>query len=252
VTLYFSAGYYSTYQAIELDSLRWAIEQMPKRYRLASLAAWLLAAARMLNGPGHTAQHLRPTSEAAYQRMRRVFRRSAYDTFFASLTDLQPLGTPQWRAKSRVFNAEAHELLRSIDPAQIAVVYADPPYTRDQYSRFYHVYETLCRYDYPGAKGRGRVHDAPRPKSRYSRASTVVEAFIEFFELMKRIAKPLVLSYPSHGLLHTRGSSPLRLAEPWFRLESHVTLNHVHSTLGASKGSSRNPVVEHIYSFVPR
>ena len=31
----------------------------------------------------------------------------------------------------------------------VAVIYADPPYTRDHYSRFYHVLETLCLRDCP-------------------------------------------------------------------------------------------------------
>ena len=28
-----------------------------------------------------------------------------------------------------------------------AIIYADPPYTDDQYSRFYHLYETALLYD---------------------------------------------------------------------------------------------------------
>lgn len=29
------------------------------------------------------------------------------------------------------------------------VVYADPPYTRDHYSRYYHTFETICLRDVP-------------------------------------------------------------------------------------------------------
>lgn len=36
-------------------------------------------------------------------------------------------------------------------------VYLDAPYTRDEYSRYYHVLETLVRYGYPASIGRGRV-----------------------------------------------------------------------------------------------
>jgi len=36
-------------------------------------------------------------------------------------------------------------------------VYLDPPYTRDEYSRYYHVLETLVRYDYPLVQGKPSI-----------------------------------------------------------------------------------------------
>lgn len=36
-------------------------------------------------------------------------------------------------------------------------VYVDPPYTRDEYSRYYHVLETLVRYESQGVSGKGRL-----------------------------------------------------------------------------------------------
>jgi hypothetical protein len=36
-------------------------------------------------------------------------------------------------------------------------VYLDPPYTRDEYSRYYHVLETLVRYDYPHVAGKPSI-----------------------------------------------------------------------------------------------
>ncbi|WP_239508159.1 DNA adenine methylase, partial [Proteus mirabilis] len=36
------------------------------------------------------------------------------------------------------------------------MVYADPPYTSVQYSRYYHVLNVLTDYDYPVCEGPGR------------------------------------------------------------------------------------------------
>lgn len=252
VTLYFSAGYFSTRQALELDSLRAAIEELSSRQRLVASAAWLLTAGRLINGPGHAAQYLRPNTEQSFWRMRRLFERETWEVFQACLNEVRPIGSAEWRKRSRVFQCDAHDLLRSLPPSAFDIVYADPPYTRDQYSRFYHVYETLCRYDYPGAHGKGRTPKTQRPKSRYSRSAFVADAFRELFFLMSRLGKPLILSYPSEGLLHRRGVSPPDLAREWLRLVNHERFDHQHSTLGGSKGRSRHYVQEHLYTFLPR
>src|SRR5207253_2965645 len=76
-----------------------------------------------------------------------------------------PLGSAAWRARNRVLCTNALTLWSDLDAAQLrgAVIYADPPYSKDHYSRYYHVLETLVRYDYPSAAGAGRY----RP-DRYS------------------------------------------------------------------------------------
>ena len=48
-----------------------------------------------------------------------------------------------------------------------AVVYADPPYTSDHYSRYCDLYETLILYDYPLSEATGRY----RPDGFFSRFS---------------------------------------------------------------------------------
>lgn len=39
------------------------------------------------------------------------------------------------------------------------VVYLDAPYKREEYSRYYHVLETLISYNYPSAIGKGKIPD---------------------------------------------------------------------------------------------
>ena len=252
VTLHFSAGYFSTTQAIELDAIRAAINSAPAIVKTHGLASWLLTAARLVNSPGHTAQYLRPNSHDTYRRIKRTFDRSAWSVFGESLSQIQPLGTPVWRRTCQVFNAEAIQLLRRFHPGTLGVVYADPPYTKDQYSRFYHVFETMTRYDFPGARGRGRTPYSVRPMSAFSRAREVGIAFVELFEQCSRLRVPVVLSYPADGLLTTRGLSVADVASRWYRLESVCAISREHSTLGASKGAAQVRTNERIFTFLPR
>lgn len=50
----------------------------------------------------------------------------------------------------QIFREDANKLARRID---CDVVYIDPPYNSRQYSRFYHVYETLVKWDKPALFG---------------------------------------------------------------------------------------------------
>jgi len=47
--------------------------------------------------------------------------------------------------QNRVEVSDALSLLKSSRVSSVTAVYADPPYTKDQYSRYYHVYETMYR-----------------------------------------------------------------------------------------------------------
>lgn len=90
---------------------------------------------------------------------------------------------------------------------ECSVVYADPPYTRDHYSRFYHVLETMCLRDNPVTSkvtrngqsliSRG-VYRKDRHQSPFCIRSTALAAFEALFEGCKRQNLPLVLSYSPH------------------------------------------------------
>ena len=127
------------------------------------------------------------------------------------------------------------------------MVYADPPYTTDQYSRYYHLYETLLLYDYPEAVGVGRYRP-DRSVSSFSLASAVAESMERLIRGAAAIESDLVLSYPTHGLL---GDSRMWLSEMmkkhYHRVPEIVEVAHQHSTMGASKGDAKNIVTEVVY-----
>lgn len=246
-SLYFSAGYLSLQQAIELDALRSAIDaEVGEASRDWAIAAWIAAASVLLNAPGHTAQHLWPNSGAAHQRIVRTWRRSIWAEFELALDRVELVGTSAWRAQNEVRVSDALELVASDELNDVGVVYADPPYTKDQYSRFYHLYETLYRYDYPDALGAGRVR-SDRFSTGFSLKSQVRASFHDLCRSVARLGAPLVVSYPSNGLLQQTGVSPDAIARQYF---NNVTIDSIearHSTMGASAGSSKKAATENLY-----
>lgn len=53
--------------------------------------------------------------------------------------------------KSKVFNQDMSALLKNseFNQQRIKLIYADPPYTDMQYSRYYHLLNVAAKYDYP-------------------------------------------------------------------------------------------------------
>ena len=86
----------------------------------------------------------------------------------------------------------------------IKIVYADPPYTRDHYSRFYHCLETISMKDYPvvsktnigGLEKLSRgLYRQDRHQSDFCIKSKAPEAFNELFYKVSKKNKILLLSY---------------------------------------------------------
>lgn len=249
---YFSAGYWSLRQAIHIDALRYAIDaiSLSAGDRDWALAAWLSTAGRAINAPGHTAQYLKPNTKEAYRRIRRYWIRNMWETFQDELIDMRLVGTEGWRSRNTVEVGDALALLRSGRLADVSVVYADPPYTKDQYSRYYHVYETIYKYDYPSAEGLGRVR-SDRFSSVFCLKAQVEKSFSDLFMAISSLGVPLVLSYPSDGLLSRTGNSVLGIGDQSMKLKTTESFGASHSTLGASKGLKTKSATENLYVYLP-
>ena len=236
-TLYFSGGYFSTAQAIDLDALRCAIDSTASGAQHTRLiAAWLESAAAIINAPGHSAQYLKPTTVQVASRIKRQWARDVWDEFGNQLRTIERAGTRS--SRNRVTTMDALEFLGSTLSREVRGVYADPPYTRHDYSRYYHVYETLLRYDYPVSVGAGRYR-SPRRTSDFSRASRVSWAFNELSRRVAELQIPLIISYPDNGLLCQRGLRPETILLHHFRSVSRVRLRTAHSSLAGGPHSTK-------------
>lgn len=245
--LYFSSAYFSTRQAIALDATRYAIDTCVDPTDLdVALSAWLATASSIMNSPGHSAQFMKPSSESGYKRLHGQWKRDVWSTYADALSVFEPVGCREWRAGNRVFNRDARELLSDPDVELMGVAYADPPYTSDQYSRFYHVFETLYLYDFPESTGAGRYRSG-RHVSDFSLASKVVEAVEELAQALASRGCPLVLSYPSNGLLCSRGEELAHLLAASYPSIQCIEQDLDHSRMGSSGDASTKAAREHVY-----
>ena len=116
-------------------------------------------------------------------------------------------------------------------PDNVKTVYADPPYTRDHYSRYYHVLETLTLRDTPKISTvtiHGTTHVSngiyreDRHQSPFCIKSKAPEAFRKMFELTASTGRNLLLSYSPYD--ETKKTHPrvvtmqqlIALAEKYF------------------------------------
>ena len=88
----------------------------------------------------------------------------------------------------KIYQEDANTLARNI---HTDVLYMDPPYNSRQYSRFYHVYEVLVKWDKPQLSGTAR-----KPKPEHMSDYCRVKALDTFVDLVAHAdCKYIVVSY---------------------------------------------------------
>ncbi len=207
LTWYYGGVYFSYRQALELDALRHAARVLWGGERDQTAVAALMGTASDAASTigNHFAQPVQPrTADGTLKRnwvtsVMRSRQLSVFDEFKAWLARYALL--PPSTHRCIAVQADYLDTLTALGP-EVGVIYADPPYTRDHYSRFYHVLETIAMDDDPGVThGQGNsqpsrgLYRENRHQSPFSIRTQVVPAFRELFGHAKRLDVPLVLSY---------------------------------------------------------
>ncbi len=205
---HFGGTYFSFGQAAEIDVLLNQVSRLPSALQDVAKAAVLTTASQLVNTIGKQfAQPLRPREKGGspkktlYSLTSRDRTKNTFEIFKASLAKYQFLEASEFHHNA-VRSDYREFLVNSSD--RMGAVYADPPYTRDHYSRFYHVLETLALRDNPNIStnkqfgkvlpSRG-VYRLDRHQSPFCIRSLAPSAFSMLFELLAAKRVPLVLSY---------------------------------------------------------
>jgi 16S rRNA G966 N2-methylase RsmD len=213
ITRLYGGVYFSYRQAAELDGLIAAAGTMPPgRSQDTCLAAVLGAASEAVTSVGsHFAQPLRPRDKggepkiAALRAAAQKRTRNVAEIFAARLRRYGELPEPPFPA--RAVRSDFQTFLEE-GAGNPAVVYADPPYTRDHYSRFYHVLETIALGDSPAISevkvgdrstvSRG-LYREQRHQSPFCIRSQAPAAFESLFVGVRDLGAALVLSYSPYS-----------------------------------------------------
>jgi adenine-specific DNA methylase len=219
VSHYFGGTYFAYSQACHLDVLLEGVAGLPSKQRDTFLAAALSTASEIVNTIGKQfAQPIRPRRSdgrpkadlfelASRDRSVKVI--DIYESWLRRYLMIPRTGKPHL-----VIREDYREVLNRLK-GKVSVVYADPPYTRDHYSRYYHVLETMCLRDNPAVStvrlhnedclSRGMYRDH-RHQSPFCIHSKAPQAFASLFTGVRSLNVPLVLSYSPYE--ESNGSRP--------------------------------------------
>ena len=212
VLRHFGGSYFSFKQAAELDVILEMASKMPETIKTVMIAAALSTASELVNTVGKQfAQPIRPrdkdgnVKKSLYSQAARDRYKSTFDIYFGCLKKFSKTQTSLFNHKA--IKADYYDYLSS-SKFNESVVYADPPYTRDHYSRFYHVLETLALRDDPNIStntahgktlpSRG-IYRTNRHQSPFCIRSKAPVAFERLFSKVAARKVPLVLSYSPYA-----------------------------------------------------
>ena len=220
ISRYYGGVYFSYNQAVQIDVIMNAIRHYPNTAdKNVLLAALLSTTSDIACTVGkHFAQPIKARdSKGKIKKL--VYNKAIKDktvdvtTLFGEWLD-KYVSLPRGKYNNTIFQGDYMECLNML-PDNVRTVYADPPYTRDHYSRFYHVLETMALDDVPEIStvkihGSTHVSNGIYRKDRYQSPfcirSKAPKAFKEMFKAISSSGRNLLLSYSPYD--ETKESHP--------------------------------------------
>jgi len=226
LTKAYGGYYYSPFQAMSLDARR---NCLPSQWRTVTLAALIDGASSCAAAPGHTAQPF-STSDTALPHLASAW---AKDISLMSLKALERLSISKAKTTGEAVLSDALEFSKRLGENDLAFI--DPPYSEVQYSRFYHVLESIARGDVGSVKGVGRYPDIrERPQSKFSRQTQSDLAFDELMHSVSMAGAHAIVTFPSgkasNGL---SGKRVEEISDKYFKIKKRK-ITSLFSTLGGN------------------
>ena len=220
ITRYYGGVYFSYSQAVQIDVIMDAIRHYPDAAdKNVLLAALLSTTSDIACTVGkHFAQPIKARdSKGKIKKLvyNKAIKDKTVDVFelFEEWLD-KYVSLPKGKYNNMILQGDYMECLKTL-PDNVRTVYADPPYTRDHYSRFYHVLETMALDDVPEistVKIHGSTHVSngiyrkDRHQSPFCIRSKAPKAFEEMFMAISASGRNLLLSYSPYD--ETKESHP--------------------------------------------
>jgi adenine-specific DNA-methyltransferase len=222
----YGGHYFSPSQALTFDYM---IKFLPRKEpeKSVCLAAAISAASKCAASPGHTAQPFRATG-GGMKFLREAWSRDPISMAKRALEDICPRHA---RTLGDASVNDAMKITSKLKPTDLVVV--DPPYSNVQYSRFYHVLETIARGECKSVTGVGRYPPIQeRPQSEFSNKGQSRTALERLLRALAKVGATAIITFPageaSNGL---SGRIVINAACKWFDVEKQVVKGRF-STLG--------------------
>lgn len=208
VLRYFGGIYFSYSQSMKIDSILKQLKFIDPIYRDFFLASLLSTVSEIVNTVGKQfAQPIRPRNSSGEIKPslgKIVNRDRTLDVIEVYRKWVEKYSKIKITKFHNTIIKDDYSSALDLLPIDTKVVYADPPYTRDHYSRFYHVLETISIGDDPKIstmvlKGRTLLsrglYRQDRHQSPFCIRSQAPSAFETMFKKISERDMKLVLSY---------------------------------------------------------
>jgi adenine-specific DNA methylase len=258
-TSYFANVYFGFRQSIEIDSIRFAIDQLAdskdRAWALGALVTTCSAVA--LTYGGHFAQPvIRSPESITASNLARILEKRAMSVMHEFSIRFLNLAEESERTGHPVVALDGPwgKALQTLDCRlnNRTIVYVDAPYKREEYSRYYHVLETLCTYGYPDSTGLARIpskKSGARFQSEFftRSANRVIAAFAELICGIIDRRCICAWSYSDNGAIDPIDVIEAVRAKHSVRLHSFAT-PFAHKAQG---GSTQKSITEYLVLFLP-
>lgn len=220
ISRYYGGVYFSYKQAVEIDIILDAIHSfVPLKHRDLYLAALLSTASDIVDTVGkHFAQPLKARDTNG--KIKNVVYNKAVKDKTIDVITLYTDWLLKYKNLSKnnlshsTLQGDFEHCLKNL-PDNVRTIYADPPYTRDHYSRFYHVLETIALRDTPkistvtihgSTHVSNGIYRVDRHQSPFCIKSKALDAFQKMFKIASASNRNMLLSYSPYD--ETKKSHP--------------------------------------------
>ncbi len=242
----YGGHYYSPSQAMLIDARRHCL---PPGWETVSLAALIDGASSCAAAPGHTAQPF-STSDTALPHLA-----SAWAKDLSQMTHkaLERLSVSKAKVSGEAVVSDALEFSKRLGEEDLAFI--DPPYSEVQYSRFYHVLESIARGTVGTVKGVGRYPDIEsRPQSKFSRQTQSEQAFEDLMKSVSTAGAQAIVTFPSgkasNGL---SGQRVEEISDNYFKIKKRKITSMLSTLGGNSVGrDARKSTTELVLHLEPK
>lgn len=246
----FSSYYRNTYlgvrQCLEIDALSELAEESANDVAIHIKAALVSAVTYVASTTTHLAQYLKPGSLKQTTNIL-IKRRCSVVLHVTECLKRAMLYYSQNSA--HVTNLPFEQAIPNLSKiGKYPLVYADPPYFKEHYSRYYHLLDTLVLYDYPELTWNSRIggltvglYRKDRLVSDFGLRSKVTGAFKTLIHSTLEVEGNLALSYADTSLL-----SMDKIIEIANEFDAHVRLMS-RGLRHSGQGNKNKNVTEYLF-----
>ena len=230
---YYANAYFGIQQCCQIDSIRDAINNVHneslKNVLLTALMSTMSITATTTT---HFAQFLKVKSKSTAKNIIDK-RKSNIIEKMEEIVDLYfENGLFSKTGNNICTNLDYEEFLDNTELEKNSIIYADPPYFKEHYSRYYHLLNTVCLYDYPEPSINKQTHKLSI--GRYRKNRTVsdfgkkAKALYAFEKMIKKCRQKdcfLVISYSNNSIVKI--DNLIEIAKKYYNVKyKKIPLSH--------------------------